>query len=84
MDNKKSKSKRSYFDRRSGQDRRKAYNIDYFLEGGVERRTHPNGERRNHEKDRRKDWIKISRWSSLNVEETKPAADHGEEPLDIE
>jgi hypothetical protein len=28
-----------YLDRRSGDDRREAYDSDYFLNGGVERRT---------------------------------------------
>ena len=28
-----------YPDRRSGKDRRKSYSIDYFLQGGVERRS---------------------------------------------
>jgi len=30
---------RSSFDRRSGVDRRKAYTVGYFLEGGTERRS---------------------------------------------
>ena len=80
----KSKKKRSFFDRRSGQDRRKAYNIDYFLEGGVERRTSPTGERRNGDNDRRRDWIKISQWSSLHVEGKNSAAPGDSEPFDIE
>jgi hypothetical protein len=84
MQSDKSKNKRSFFDRRSGQDRRKAYNIDYFLEGGRERRTSPTGERRNRDNDRRKDWIKISQWSSLHVEGKKSAPAGDSEPLDIE
>ena len=28
-----------YPDRRSGEDRRKSYSIDYFLQGGIERRS---------------------------------------------
>ncbi len=84
MEKDKSKKKRAFFDRRSGQDRRKAYNMDYFLEGGVERRNCSNCERRNKEKDRRKDWIKISPWSSLHLEGKKPKETRNEEPLDIE
>lgn len=84
MDNEKSKKKRNFFDRRSGQDRRKAYNIDYFLEGGVERRTNAQGERRNGEKDRRKDWIKISPWSSLKVEEPQPEDADSDESVESE
>jgi len=82
MGNKKSKKKRAFFDRRSGQDRRKAYNIDYFLEGGVERRTHATGERRDQENDRRKEWIKISPWSSLKVEKSQPEEANSDESVD--
>ena len=41
-----------YMDRRSGEDRRKVYSLNYFLQGGVERRTildrRQGGERRHH------------------------------------
>jgi len=84
MENDKSKKKRAFFDRRSGQDRRKTYNMDYFLEGGVERRNSCAGERRAEDKDRRKNWIKISPWSSLHHEVKKPKETKTEEPLDIE
>ena len=84
METDKSKKKRSFFDRRSGQDRRKAYNIDYFLEGGVERRNSPTGDRRNGDNDRREDWIKISRWSSLHVGGKQSQAAGDDEPVDIE
>ena len=50
------------FDRRSGEDRRKAYKLGYFSEGGVERRT---GKERRSGKERRKGWIMISEWSSV-------------------
>ena len=82
MEPDKPKKKRAVFDRRSGQDRRKAYNLDYFLDGGLERRTTVGGERRHKRKDRRKLWIKISRWSSLHVEGPAPKAAENEEPLD--
>lgn len=84
MDNKKPQKKRAFFDRRSGHDRRNAYNIDYFLEGGLERRTNSKGERRNGEKDRRKDWIKISPWSSLKIEEPQPEKADSKESADSE
>ena len=84
MESDKPKKKRAFFDRRSGQDRRKAYSIDYFLEGGDERRTSPTGDRRNRDNDRRKNWIKISQWSSLHVEGKQPEADSNEDTLDIE
>jgi hypothetical protein len=45
------------FDRRSGEDRRKAHTDGYFLERGIERRT---GKDRRHQKERRKAWIRIS------------------------
>ncbi len=41
-------------DRRSGEDRRQVYSIDYFLNGGVERRKNPLGDRRANMPDRRK------------------------------
>ena len=84
METAKSKKKRALFDRRSGQDRRKAYNIDYFLKGGAERRNAASGDRRNQEQDRRREWIKISPWSSLNAEGEDPEGDNHEEPLIIE
>jgi hypothetical protein len=49
-------------DRRSGEDRRKAYRVGYFLQGGIERRS-GNERRRQHE--RRKAWMRISGWSSM-------------------
>ena len=51
-----------YLDRRSGEDRRKTYDIDYFTGGGAERRTA--GKRRS-SKERRKDCVKVSQWSSV-------------------
>jgi hypothetical protein len=49
-------------DRRCGEDRREAYSLDYFLEGGIERRS---GNERRHQHERRKAWIRISEWSSV-------------------
>jgi hypothetical protein len=83
MENDTPKKKRSFFDRRSGQDRRKAYSIDYFLEGGTERRTVTASERRNQERERRQDWIKIGPWSSMNLKDDDDLAPSDEEPLDI-
>ena len=51
-----------YLDRRSGEDRRQLYLIDYFLEGGMERRDMR--ERRRPD-ERRKDCVRVSRWSSV-------------------
>ena len=55
-------SRRSRIDRRSGEDRRKAYSLDYFLNGGIERRK--GGERRKNG-ERRADWRQIDKWYSV-------------------
>lgn len=51
-----------FMDRRSGEDRRRVYSLDYFQKGNVDRRK--NGERRK-QKERRADCIRISEWSSV-------------------
>jgi hypothetical protein len=51
-----------YLDRRSGEDRRKTYDLEHFTEGGLERRDEK--ERRD-ARERRKDCIKVSKWSSV-------------------
>jgi len=51
-----------YLDRRSDEDRREAYDLDHFAEGGLERRDEK--ERRNR-KERRQDCVKVSTWSSV-------------------
>jgi hypothetical protein len=53
---------RSPYDRRSGEDRRKAYKVGYFLEDGIERRS---GNERRLQDERRKAWLRISEWSSM-------------------
>ena len=55
-------SRRSRIDRRSGEDRRKAYSLDYFINGGVERRK--GGERRKNG-ERRADWRQVDKWYSV-------------------
>ena len=55
----------SDMDRRSGVDRRKAHKLDYFLNGGVERRSFK--ERRS-VKERREGWVRVSEWTSLRLE----------------
>ena len=59
---KEKRKKDPYLDRRSGEDRRKAYDLDHFAEGGLERRDEK--ERRNR-KERRQDCVKVSTWSSV-------------------
>ena len=51
-----------YVDRRSGEERRLAYDSDYFQDGGPERRT-PSDRRQQDE--RRDGCIRVSRWSSV-------------------
>ena len=51
-----------YLDRRVVEDRRRAYNLDYFSAGGAERRA---GAERRREIERRRDCVKVSRWSSV-------------------
>jgi hypothetical protein len=53
---------RSAMDRRSGEDRRKAYDLDYFSNGGVERR---NWKERRCNVERRVDWTRVSKWASV-------------------
>lgn len=49
-------------DRRSGDDRRIAYDLDYFPEGGLEKRS---GRDRRQSEERRKSCIRVSNWSSV-------------------
>ncbi|CAB1083446.1 hypothetical protein D1AOALGA4SA_11009 [Olavius algarvensis Delta 1 endosymbiont] len=60
MKNKRKKD--PYVDRRSGEDRRVGYDLDYFQEGGTERRK--NKERRG-KGERREDCIPVSDWTSV-------------------
>lgn len=51
-----------YRDRRSGEDRRKIYSLDYFTLGGPDRRS---GMERRYNKERRQDCIRVDEWSSV-------------------
>jgi hypothetical protein len=51
-----------FLDRRNPDDRRQTYDIDYFSEGGRERRE---AEERRTPGERRKDCVKVSQWSSV-------------------
>jgi hypothetical protein len=55
-------------DRRSGEDRRLAYDLDYFQNGGVERRK---GEERRKKDERRDNCVRVSKWSSVCPDEEK-------------
>ena len=50
-------------DRRSGEDRRKLYDLDYFSNGGVERRA---WRERRSLVERRIGWVRISKWLSVS------------------
>ena len=53
-------------DRRSGKDRRQSYDLNYFLQGGVERRKRVD-DRRTPFLERRKGWVRINPWRSVYV-----------------
>ncbi|MFO7760368.1 MAG: hypothetical protein ACQES8_03750 [Thermodesulfobacteriota bacterium] len=52
--------RRIHLDRRSGEDRRRVYDLDYFNNGGIERRHHH--QRRKASSERRKGWIRVEGW----------------------
>ena len=62
--------RRSNFDRRSGTDNRKLYNLGLFSKGGVERRC---GEERRSKFEARQEWVRVDKWSSVRLEGLKIA-----------
>lgn len=54
--------RRSPIDRRSGEDKRKRYNLDYFTDGGEERRK---GRERRQSGERRSGWMRVYKWCSV-------------------
>ena len=54
--------KRSLVDRRSGEDKRDRYNLDYFTDGGEERRK---GKERRQAEERRSGWARVYKWCSV-------------------
>ena len=58
--------KDQYLDRRSGDDRREVYSIDYFENNGLERRQSID---RRSQAERRDDCISVSKWTSVCVSE---------------
>jgi hypothetical protein len=60
MKNKRKKD--PFVDRRSGEDRRDGYDLDYFPNGGTERRS---GKERRRKGERRDRCIPVSDWSSV-------------------
>ena len=58
----KSPMRRSLVDRRSGEDKRKRYSLDYFTDGGEERRR---GRERRQTGERRSAWARVYKWCSV-------------------
>jgi len=56
-----------YIDRRSGEDRRQVYDSVYWESGGVEKRS---AKDRRQPKERRVSYVKVSKWSSVCIEDT--------------
>ena len=59
-------------DRRSGEDRRQLYSIDYFSSGGPERRS--SGDRRS-TRERRTGWIRVGQWTSVRFDDARLPSD---------
>ena len=55
-----------FLDRRSGDDRREAYDLDYFQSGKEERRG---GQERRQADERREGGIRVSRWTSVCLDD---------------
>jgi hypothetical protein len=55
-----------YVDRRSGEDRRQVYDSGYWESGGIERRSVKD---RRQPKERRDSYVKVSKWSSVCIED---------------
>jgi hypothetical protein len=58
----KSPIRRALIDRRSGEDKRKLYSLDYFSDGGEERRK---GRERRQCGERRSTWARVYKWCSV-------------------
>ena len=61
-------TKRDFYDRRSVKDRRRKIKLAYFSYKGPERR---NLKERRLQAERRQDWVRVSRWSSVCLREIK-------------
>ena len=64
------KLKREFSDRRSGKNRRRNISLYRFLYKGAERRTMQN---RRTQEERRVDWVRIDKWSSVYLPDLKIA-----------
>ena len=56
-----------FVDRRSGEDRCVAYDLNYFQKGGIERRK---GTDRRKQNERRDSCVRVSKWSSVCKDDT--------------
>ncbi len=65
------KRRRFDIDRRSEADRRRVHNLDYFSNGGIERRS---WKERRSEGERRAEWMRVGEWNSVFVRESKRGA----------
>jgi hypothetical protein len=65
-----------YLDRRSGDDRREAYELGFFAQGGIERRK---GVERRLTSERRAQYVNVTQWSSIcpktNLTQTRRSCD---------
>jgi len=59
-----------YFDRRSGGDRRKVHDLDFFDQGGIERRSGAESRKKG---DRRIQRVNVSKSSSVCLKTNSPA-----------
>ena len=64
------RSRRSGYDRRSGTDRRRLYRLKRLLKGGTDRRC---GTERRFKYELRQGWIRVDKWSSVELEKLKIA-----------
>ncbi len=62
--------KRASDERRSGKDRRRIFSLHRFFYNGPERRVLQN---RRSQEERRDGWVRISKWSSVNLQDLKIA-----------
>ena len=63
--------KRNSFDSRSGKDRRRIVSLQKILYKGLERRMSIKDRRA--QEERRNDWVRINRWSSVHLQDLKIA-----------
>jgi len=64
-------NRKTGLDRRSDEDRRSIYSLDYFAQGGLERRIK---KERRKLTERRKGWIRASKWTSVSTDITKKSS----------